>query len=110
MEGGGVGLNYTNGIGSAQRFPEAIEVAASSSANRSAKLQAGSVPVRDSSGSGIQADQANLSASASTVAQALSGSDVRADKVLGLQQSIAAGTYNIPSSVVAAKVLSAMMN
>jgi len=44
------------------------------------------------------------------VAQALTGSDVRADKVAALQQSIAAGTYNVPSSDVAGKVLSAMLN
>jgi anti-sigma28 factor (negative regulator of flagellin synthesis) len=40
----------------------------------------------------------------------LSGSDVRADKVASLQQSIAAGTYSIPSSDVAAKVLNALLN
>jgi negative regulator of flagellin synthesis FlgM len=55
-------------------------------------------------------DETHLSSTASLVGQALSGSDVRADKVSGLQQSIASGTYSVPSSDVAAKVLSTLLN
>jgi negative regulator of flagellin synthesis FlgM len=43
------------------------------------------------------------------MAQALSGSDVRTDRVAALQQSIAAGTYNVSSSDVADKVISALL-
>jgi negative regulator of flagellin synthesis FlgM len=42
------------------------------------------------------------------VLQALSGSDVRTEKVAALQQSIAAGTYNIPAADVAGKLIGAL--
>jgi anti-sigma28 factor (negative regulator of flagellin synthesis) len=54
--------------------------------------------------------KANLSRTASVAGQALSGSDVRFDKVAALQQSIAAGTYNVPAADVAAKVISALLH
>jgi anti-sigma28 factor (negative regulator of flagellin synthesis) len=56
-----------------------------------------------------QVDEATLSAAASAFAQALSGGDVRSGKVAGLQQSILAGTYSVPASDVAAKVLGALL-
>jgi len=43
------------------------------------------------------------------VSQALSGSDVRFEKVAALQQQIAAGTYNVSSSDVADKLLSSLL-
>jgi negative regulator of flagellin synthesis FlgM len=54
-------------------------------------------------------DEARLSSAASAVAQALAGGDVRSEKVAGLQQAIAAGTYSVAAPDVAAKVLSAML-
>jgi flagellar biosynthesis anti-sigma factor FlgM len=109
MEGGGVGLSYTNGIGSAQQFSGAAEVAASSSANRAAKTAPASVAEQDGFSGSSPVDDAKLSSTASAVAQALSGGDVRTEKVAALQQSIAAGTYSASAPAVAAKVLSAML-
>jgi len=55
-------------------------------------------------------DQASLSTVGGVMAQALSESDdVRTDKVAALQQSIAAGTYNVPASAVADKIISALL-
>jgi flagellar biosynthesis anti-sigma factor FlgM len=108
MEGGGVGLSYTNGIGSPQQFPGAADVAATSSANRTAKTEPAAVSGQDEF-SGAPVDEARLSGAASAVAQALSGGDVRTDKVAALQSSIAAGTYSVSASDVAVKVLSAML-
>ncbi len=109
MEGGGVGLSYTSGIGSAQQFPEAAEVAASSSANRAAKTAPASVAEQDELNGSSPVDDARLSSAASAVAQALSGGDVRTGKVAALQQSIVAGTYRVSAPDVAAKVLSTML-
>jgi anti-sigma28 factor (negative regulator of flagellin synthesis) len=39
-----------------------------------------------------------------------SSADVRADRIAALRQSISAGTYYIPASAVAAKMLSLFMN
>jgi anti-sigma28 factor (negative regulator of flagellin synthesis) len=67
------------------------------------------VAAQDRFSQSSQVDAATLSAAASTFAQALSGGDVRSEKVAGLQQSILAGTYSVPVSDVAAKVLNALL-
>jgi negative regulator of flagellin synthesis FlgM len=105
-------MSYLNGIGSAQQSGVA-EATASSSIDRTAKLDQGSTAdsVKDGASGSSPVDQTTLSSTASIVAQALSGSDdVRTEKVAALQQSIATGTYNVSSADVASKVLSALMN
>jgi negative regulator of flagellin synthesis FlgM len=113
-EGGGVGVSYTNGIGSPQQFqqvPSAAEPAASSSANRTAKTEAGAASVSASAtfGNAVPVDEAKVSTAAGMIAQAMSGSDVRTEKVAALQQAIDAGTYSVSSSDVADKVIGSML-
>lgn len=55
-------------------------------------------------------DRATLSSAASEVSEAASGESVRMDKVLAVQQALAAGTYNIPASAVASKVIDSMLS
>ena len=50
-------------------------------------------------------DQATVSAAGGQVAQALTTSDVRMEKVAPLQAAIANGTYNVSASAVANKLL-----
>ena len=83
MEGGGVGLNRMSGIGSAQQSAGASEVMASSSANRTTKLDAGSAALQDV-GSEAPVDQASLSTASGAVMQALLGSDVRGGQGSGI--------------------------
>ncbi len=54
-------------------------------------------------------DAARLSAVSSAVAQATTGSDVRADKVAALQAAIAAGTYKVSAADVAEKVIGSLL-
>ncbi len=61
------------------------------------------------SGSAFDSDQATLSSAGSEVAQAVSGEGVRMDKVAAVQAALAAGTYNVPASAVASKLVDAMM-
>lgn len=102
-------MSHMNGIGSAQQFPVATEAVATPSTGRTARTDAGASPVGTQTGAnGV--DQANVSGTANVVAQALSGSDVRMDRVTSLQGAIAAGTYNVPAADVAAKLMSSLMN
>jgi negative regulator of flagellin synthesis FlgM len=103
-------VSYTNGIGN-QQFPGAAEAAAASGADRTAKTHQGaaSAVLSDVFSKTDPADQTNVSRTANVVAQALSQSDIRPEKVAALQQMIASGTYNVPASDVAGKVLSALL-
>jgi negative regulator of flagellin synthesis FlgM len=58
---------------------------------------------------GSTTDQATLSTAASAAAQAAPDADVRMEKVAEVQQALAAGTYNVPASAVADKMISQMM-
>lgn len=54
-------------------------------------------------------DQANLSTLGALVA-ASAGTDVRLDKVSELRQAIQAGTYNVPASAVAGKIVDSLLS
>jgi flagellar biosynthesis anti-sigma factor FlgM len=54
-------------------------------------------------------DQATISSASGLLSAALNGSDVRTAKVAALQASINAGTYNVPASSVAEKMLSSIL-
>jgi anti-sigma28 factor (negative regulator of flagellin synthesis) len=66
--------------------------------------------VTGQNGFGGALDRATVSSTGNAVAQALSGGNVYNQKVAALQQSIMAGTYSVPASDVAAKVLSVMLH
>ena len=55
------------------------------------------------------ADQASLSSAGGLVAQALETPDTRSAKVAPLQQAIAAGSYSVPSSDVADKIIQSLL-
>jgi flagellar biosynthesis anti-sigma factor FlgM len=54
-------------------------------------------------------DQASVSSTGGLVAQALNTSDVRQEKVSALQSAIASGSYNVPSSEVASKIVDSLL-
>ncbi len=60
-------------------------------------------------GAATGADEATLSPAASLAAQTAADSDVRMDRVAGVRQALAAGTYNVPSSAVAGKIIESML-
>jgi negative regulator of flagellin synthesis FlgM len=59
--------------------------------------------------SALNSDRATVSSAGSEVSSALGDSDVRMDKVAGVQAALAAGTYNVPPSAVASKMVDSMM-
>ncbi len=56
-----------------------------------------------------KADQTRLSTASALITKALSLSDVRQEKVAGLQKAINEGTYNVSSSDVAGKLLKSLL-
>jgi negative regulator of flagellin synthesis FlgM len=54
-------------------------------------------------------DRATLSSAGSGAALASPDSDVRMEKVQSIQSALAAGTYNVPASAVASKMVDAML-
>ena len=60
-------------------------------------------------GSLLPSDQATLSSAGSEVSLTGSEAGVRADKVAAVQAALAAGTYNVPASAVASKLVDAML-
>lgn len=89
----------TNLQGLRQIFPTP-EIQKSESAGRSAAPQTGTSP---------GADEATLSPAASLAARSNPDSDVRMEKVVQVQQALAAGTYRVQPSDVADKMIDGML-
>jgi negative regulator of flagellin synthesis FlgM len=63
-----------------------------------------------SSTSALAGDRATLSSAGSEISEATSGSDARMERVAAVQGAIAAGTYSVPASAVAGKIVDAMLS
>jgi flagellar biosynthesis anti-sigma factor FlgM len=63
-----------------------------------------------SEGSGFSTDRATLSSAGSEVAQSAADGGVRTEKVAEIQAALLAGTYNVPASAVATKMVDAMLD
>jgi negative regulator of flagellin synthesis FlgM len=61
------------------------------------------------SGNALDGDRATLSSAGSEAAQTVSDEGVRTDKVASIQAALAQGTYNVPASAVASKMVDAML-
>jgi flagellar biosynthesis anti-sigma factor FlgM len=59
--------------------------------------------------SSLSNDSATVSSAASQVAMTAAEGGVRADKVAAVQAALAAGTYEVPASAVASKVIDSML-
>lgn len=59
--------------------------------------------------SSMGSDRATLSSAGNEVSQTAADGGVRMDKVTGIQAALAAGTYNVPASAVASKMVDAML-
>jgi flagellar biosynthesis anti-sigma factor FlgM len=55
-------------------------------------------------------DTAEVSAVGTQVVQSAGDADVRLDKVAGIQAALQAGTYQIPASAVAQKLIAALLS
>jgi flagellar biosynthesis anti-sigma factor FlgM len=93
-------MNVNNDIQGMQQLFPAQEVTKTETAT---PQRPGEAAVSDS------ADQATLSPAASMAAEAAQDSGVRMDKVTAVQQALADGSYSVPSSAVAGKMIDHML-
>ena len=97
-------MSVTNGIGNLQQtIGTAATEAAKPVSGGEAKARSAAHAVSE------QTDHAELSAAGSLISKGLDGSDVRMEKVQALQQAIVSGSYQVPSSEVANKLIDSMM-
>jgi negative regulator of flagellin synthesis FlgM len=101
-------MSYANGITNQQQPLSSIS---SSAPQESKPVVPGSISggTASSTPGAEHADLTSLSATGGLVSQSLEGSDVRAGKVASLQQAIATGNYNVPSSDVADKIMQSLL-
>jgi flagellar biosynthesis anti-sigma factor FlgM len=78
--------------------------------NPSAQPTTGAKSSATTGGSALGSDLATFSSAGSEVSLTAGGDGVRADKVSGVQAALAAGTYNVPASAVASKMVDAMLS
>jgi len=57
----------------------------------------------------IRSDEATVSSAGSEISQMAGDSDVRMEKVAEIQAALAAGSYSVPASAVASRVVDSML-
>jgi flagellar biosynthesis anti-sigma factor FlgM len=102
-------MSYTtgltpSGLRQASDPSQAESVAPASRTQTASRTAASTAAAAD-----IATDSTKLSLAGAMLSQAATGSDVRFEKVASLRQSIEAGTYNIPSSDVASKLVDTLL-
>ena len=102
-------MSYTNITGGLQQTGSTTDLSGVGKTGTAGKVPVGSAQAPTASGLGLGGDQTSLSSTASVLATALSGSDVRLDKVAALQQAISSGTYNVSASDVADKMIQSLL-
>jgi anti-sigma28 factor (negative regulator of flagellin synthesis) len=103
-------MNHSDGI-RAQRRVDPTGASAASNPSGAGRTQMNPLPTRarSASGSASPADKVDLSTTLCVVARALIGTDVRAERIAALRQSIAANSYNVPSSDIAGKLIRSLL-
>ena len=101
-------MNISNEVGSARGVDPSVAPTVTPAA-APASTPAASAGVGIGAATAPGSDQATISSTSGVLAAALHSSDVRTAKVASLKASIDAGTYNVPASSVADKLLSSIL-
>lgn len=103
-------MSATDGINSLQKMLGSLDVGKTTTSSPVRDVTGGRTKAFNSSPTAASGtgDAATLSAAGGLAVQA-AGSDVRMARVVQLQQAIASGSYNIPASAVADKMIEGML-
>jgi anti-sigma28 factor (negative regulator of flagellin synthesis) len=104
-------MNRSDGIGTTQWCVDPTGAAARASLSGAGQTEMKSPPTRakSASGSASQADKVDLSTKIGAMARALTSTDVRVERIAAVRQSIAASSYNVPSSDIAGKLINSLL-
>ena len=102
-------MSHTNGISTLQNLIGSVDLGATRAVSSAKTRTENQVAGAQQGGADRDGDTAVVSSTGSAVAQALASSDVRMDKVSALKQAIDEGSYKVPASAVAGKLLESML-
>ena len=102
-------MSYTDGIGNLRQAIDSIGPAAAKPAQQVSGPDKDKAPADIKAGTAAPADSAELSPVGGLISKAMEGSDVRTEKVQALQQAITSGSYHVPSSDIADKLIQSLL-
>jgi negative regulator of flagellin synthesis FlgM len=100
-------MSYQNNISNLQSLLQILNPGNAQKTETAGKTAANGVAPASKD---FNADQASVSVSGGALSQALSGSDVRTDKVAALQNTIASGLYQVSPGDVADKLIESLLS
>ncbi len=101
-------MSQSNGISNLQSLLSAVNLSAAKPVS-AAKPEERAPSGARSASAATDGDQTVLSSTSALLARALSGSDVRTEKVAALKLAIDSGSYQVPASEVAGKLIQSLL-
>ena len=101
-------MSFGNGIGELKQVLTSVTPASETQAT--SHVASTDEAVKAASSFVTANDEASLSTTGGLISKALEASDVRTAKVEALRQAIADGSYNVPSSEVAGKMIQSLLD
>lgn len=103
-------MSISNGIGNLQGLSNPVTPASATvQTGKEEQIKSSAAIAPGAAKRAPVADQTVISSTSDLLTRALSGSDVRLEKIQPLQVAIAAGTYQVSSSDVADKIIGSLL-
>jgi negative regulator of flagellin synthesis FlgM len=103
-------MSISNGIGNLQGLSNPVTPASATvQTGKEEQIKSSASLAAGAAKNNPVTDQTVISSTSELLTRALSGSDVRLDKIQPLQAAIAAGTYQVSSSDVADKLITSLL-
>ena len=103
-------MSLSNGIGNLQGLSNPVTPASATvQTGKEEQIKSSATLAPGTAKSALVTDQTVISSTSELLSRALSGSDVRLEKIQPLQAAISAGTYHVSSADVADKLIGALL-